>query len=335
MAKAKKLPSGSWRAQVYDYVDSNGKRYYRSFTADTKKEAEYLAAEFALNKKEAIHGNIKVNEAIEDYINAKENVLSPSTLLGYKRYKTYFNEIKDLKLSQLNNNIIQSWVGNLSAKHSPKTVHNAHGLLSAVLKNNNSFVPDTALPQKIKPLITVPRDEDVLLLINFFSEVDADMLRAVYLAAYGTLRRSEVCALEAGDIHGEIIHVHKAVVYDKNRNWVTKTTKTVSSDRFVRLPKFVIDSFPKEGKIVNLTPGILSDRFRKSFAKIGLKAFRFHDLRHYSASIMHAIGVPDQYIMERGGWSSDTVLKQIYRGTITNYQEQYTNLTNDYFSKLQ
>lgn len=50
---------------------------------------------------------------------------------------------------------------------------------------------------------------------------------------------------------------------------------------------------------------------------------------------MHAIGVPDQYIMERGGWSSDTVLKQIYRGTITNYQEQYTNLTNDYFSKLQ
>ena len=32
MAKAKKLPSGSWRAQVYDYTDSEGKRHYRSFT---------------------------------------------------------------------------------------------------------------------------------------------------------------------------------------------------------------------------------------------------------------------------------------------------------------
>lgn len=51
MAKAKKLPSGSWRCQVYDYTDFKGKRYYESFTAETKKEAEYLAAEFALNKK--------------------------------------------------------------------------------------------------------------------------------------------------------------------------------------------------------------------------------------------------------------------------------------------
>ena len=41
--------------------------------------------------------------------------------------------------------------------------------------------------------------------------------------------------------------------------------------------------------------------------------FRFHDFRHYSASIMHAIGIPDQYIMARGGWKTDTVLKAVYR----------------------
>ena len=51
MAKAKKLKSGNWRCLVYDYTDENGKRHYESFTAETKKEAEYLAAEFALNKK--------------------------------------------------------------------------------------------------------------------------------------------------------------------------------------------------------------------------------------------------------------------------------------------
>ena len=43
--KAKKLPSGSWRAQG-TYYDEAGKRHFRSFTADTKKEAEYRAAEF-------------------------------------------------------------------------------------------------------------------------------------------------------------------------------------------------------------------------------------------------------------------------------------------------
>ena len=51
MAAARKLPSGSWRCQVYDYTDADGKRHYRSFTANTRKEAEYQAAEYALNKK--------------------------------------------------------------------------------------------------------------------------------------------------------------------------------------------------------------------------------------------------------------------------------------------
>lgn len=45
--------------------------------------------------------------------------------------------------------------------------------------------------------------------------------------------------------------------------------------------------------------------------KLDIPHFRFHDLRYYSASIMHAIGVPDVYIMERGGWSSDKTLKKI------------------------
>lgn len=38
MAKVKKQPSGNWRVQVYDYTDAKGKRHYKSFTADTKKE---------------------------------------------------------------------------------------------------------------------------------------------------------------------------------------------------------------------------------------------------------------------------------------------------------
>lgn len=41
MAKAKKLPSGKWRTQVYDYTevlpDGKKKKHMRSFTADTKK----------------------------------------------------------------------------------------------------------------------------------------------------------------------------------------------------------------------------------------------------------------------------------------------------------
>lgn len=45
MATAKQLPSGSWRCQVYAGTAPDGKRQYRSFTAYTKKEAEYAALE--------------------------------------------------------------------------------------------------------------------------------------------------------------------------------------------------------------------------------------------------------------------------------------------------
>ena len=52
MAKAKKLPSGSWRVRVYSGKDLFGKDTYKSFTAATKKEAEYLAAEFQMTGKQ-------------------------------------------------------------------------------------------------------------------------------------------------------------------------------------------------------------------------------------------------------------------------------------------
>ncbi|PKB52272.1 hypothetical protein CRH03_25625 [Clostridium sp. HMb25] len=51
-----------------------------------------------------------------------------------------------------------------------------------------------------------------------------------------------------------------------------------------------------EGRIIKATPEQITSRFRRAVKFSGVTPFRFHDLRHYAASIMHAIGVPDQYI---------------------------------------
>lgn len=61
---------------------------------------------------------------------------------------------------------------------------------------------------------------------------------------------------------------------------------------------------------------------------------RFHDLRHYAASIMHAIGIPDQYILQRGGWSSDSVMKTVYRNTIDLETVRQNKKINDHFKRL-
>ena len=66
----------------------------------------------------------------------------------------------------------------------------------------------------------------------------------------------------------------------------------------------------------------------------GLPDMRFHDLRHYQASILHALGVPDAYIMQRGGWKTDSTLKRVYRHAMRDKQSEFDQIATDYFSTL-
>lgn len=86
IASARKLKSGSYRCLVYDYTDGTGKKHYKSFTALTKKEAEYLAAQYAVEKKEKpVLPDYTLKTAIDNYCNLKNNVLSPATIREYRR----------------------------------------------------------------------------------------------------------------------------------------------------------------------------------------------------------------------------------------------------------
>ena len=62
MAKPKKMPSGKWRVRVYDYTDSDNKKHYRSFTAPTRKEVQFLANEYLLNKDSDTYEDMTLKE---------------------------------------------------------------------------------------------------------------------------------------------------------------------------------------------------------------------------------------------------------------------------------
>ena len=88
MATAKRLPSGRWRCLVYVGKDENGKRKYKSCTADSKKEAIALAADVQLNNEMARNPvKFTLGQAIDRYIDNRSNILSPSTILGYRRMR--------------------------------------------------------------------------------------------------------------------------------------------------------------------------------------------------------------------------------------------------------
>ena len=121
MAKAKKLPSGSWRVNQYIGTDENGKKKFKSFTAATKKEAEYMAAEYVMYRKSATGTNMTVYAAIDEYIASKENILSPSTMQGYYVIRrTRLQSIGNIKLSALTQPIVQKAINTEAAKVSLK-----------------------------------------------------------------------------------------------------------------------------------------------------------------------------------------------------------------------
>ena len=110
MAKAKKLPSGKWRTQVYDYTevlpDGKKKKHMRSFTADTKKESEYLASQFAFTKKSTPTTAMTLIEGIDRYIETYLEVLSATTISGYKTIKdNAFKTVMNVPISKINSDI--------------------------------------------------------------------------------------------------------------------------------------------------------------------------------------------------------------------------------------
>ena len=127
----------------------------------------------------------------------------------------------------------------------------------------------------------------------------------------------------------------KSMVHDSEGKWHIKAPKTYGSYRTVILPQFVADLLAGSAdRLVDLNPGQITTYFDRLVVSCGLPHIRFHDLRHYSASIMHAIGIPDQYIMEAGGWSSDSVMKRIYRNTLDDQTRKMNEKRNDYFTRL-
>ena len=163
MATAKKLPSGSWRCQVFSHYEpvfdeqgrvvidpktkrSKKKRIYESFTSNDpacrgKIEAEILANEFYLNRKRKSRHTDRLTlfEAIEKYITVSNVSLSPKTIEEYwKIRKNCFQSIMDIELRNLTDDILQDAITVESQRPnrrctkntrtiSPKTVRNAYG----------------------------------------------------------------------------------------------------------------------------------------------------------------------------------------------------------------
>lgn len=341
METFKKLKSGNWNLVKYDYTDELGKRHYKSFTAPTKAEIRRMVAKWTDTRTKRPASVLVLSEAFSGYFELKRSVLSPSTLRGYEGIKKNYidpHNIGRLPVNKLNNQIIQAWVSWLAAQHSPKTTRNAYGLLSAVL---GVYAPDMrlaiTLPQKEKQPIRCPNESEIqAVLSEIRAAKDRNLEISVLLGAFVPARRSEIAALTYADIEGNVININKAMVHSANNEWITKTTKTTESTRSVEVPAFVVDLIGKgkpEERIVPVTPNYITDKFRDYVQASGVQPFRFHDLRHYGASILLTV-MSSRYVQDRGGWSSPYTMNRVYNNIIDLEKARQTKKALEMFNQF-
>lgn len=337
MAKAKKLPSGNWRVQVYSHTDAEGKRRYESFTAATKREAELLAAEFAVNRRLTPKNDITFEAAAKKYIEIKRNVLSPSTIHGYQNIAdNYFEKVNAVKLSCISDASWQSLINTIAVGRSPKTAQNIFGFVTAVYAQ---FLPgrkiSIRLPQKIKSEIIVPTDDEIKAILSA-AKPNLDLYIPICLAAFGSLRRSEICALNADrDITDNSVIIRGSRVISDKGKFITKnTTKNMTSRREASIPAFVISLIKSSGRITKYQPNSLSSEFRKLLEQNDIRHMRFHDLRHYWVSSAVAAGMPDLYIMRNGGWATMDTVRSVYAHIMRDKNIQHTATLNKHFEDV-
>lgn len=326
--KAEKLPSGSYRARVA----VNGIR--RAFTASTAKEAIRLANEWKYLQK-APTQDMTVEKAIEAYIDSIRDMRSPSTIAGYEKIKrNQFQSLMKIKLSKLTQAAVNIAVNEERKKGlSAKTISNAHGLLSAVL---HVYYPDlilnTRLPQqKKKHKILASSPSEIYAAIRG-SDIELPVLLAMCLS----LSMSEIRGLKKTDIENGILHVQRSKVYVNRKQILKEEMKEENRDRYLVVPNFIkplIDEVKTE-YLTELSGQAIYKRFVVLIEKAGLPHMTFHDLRHVNASVMHLLGVPDKYAMERGGWKTDHTMKSVYQNTFSEERQKFDAIIDSFFENV-
>lgn len=317
--KIEKMASGKYRIrQQY-----KGKRYCITLDHKPKQDEARALMDEVIGKRHVT--DMTFLEASQNYIASRENILSPSTIAGYesilRRIPEYFTREK---IADINQQMIQTYVNESSVTHSPKTVHNEHGFISAVL---TYFYPEmritTRLPQNRPNEPHIPSDDDIKKVLDCLPEKYHIPFK---LSVYG-LRRSEICALTMDDIHGNQVKITKAIVQDKHNNWIVKDIpKTSDSYRTVFVDSKLADEINEKG-LPELNPSQLSNGINHAVKKSKVPHFSLHKMRHYFASYASAMQIPEADILKMGGWRTDHVMKSHYRHSLKHKEsaEKYAD----------
>ena len=245
---------------------------------------------------------------------------------------------------------------------SNKTIAHHHRLISAILNTAVMWQVVLSNPaQRVKPP-KVPRTE-----ARFLDEKEAARLLEclkdepfkyrvmIRLFLYSGIRRGELCGLEWNDVDFEkrILSIRRSSQYLQDRGVFTKDTKTLSSDRAIKLPDSVFDmlkeyrAWQNEERLKlgdrwhesdrifttwdgdSIHPDTCSGWFRAFVTRHDLPPVSIHSLRHTNITLMIMAGVPLRIVSRRAGHSNTTTTSTIYSHAIQSMDEAASEAIED------
>ena len=331
MATIEKISAHNYRiTKMY-----KGKRYHMSLTRKpSKAEAERLIWQLIEATPEVGHYQ-SFETAANTYMESKSNILSPSSLRGYKSMlRNIPDDFKHKPISMIGQLDIQNLINDYAGTHSAKSTRNLNGFIGSVIR---SIAPSSnfriTLPQKDHRDFYVPEDDDIDAILNYCAGTKYEI--ALWLATYG-LRRGEICAFTSSDIDKDnIITVNKALVEDDDGNWHIKVTKTTDSTRKLQVSDYVADLIRAcDGKIFDGYPNSIIRYLNRAQDALGIDRFSLHTMRHYFASSAREI-LPDGYVEKLGGWKPGSkIMKSVYDYQKEKQTKEAYRKLNEKLSKL-
>ena len=332
--KARQLSSGKWFIQMRLGGQSI------SVTEDTEAlcttKARAIKAGFLDDKKAS--KAVTLSEAIDQYIAARDAVLSPSTIRGYRAIqKGRFVEQMPRPLDASRN--WQSIVNAEARRCSAKTLKNSWGFICSIFREHGLDAPKVTLPQMVKNELPWLDYDQILVFLDAMRGKKHEI--AALLALHG-LRRSEIYGLtpQKIDFENEIIILQGSVVFDADNHVVKKeTNKNASSRRDVPfmiplLKPLLLDAvsgIAPDELIFRGNPNCAYTMVNRVCAKAGLPKVGLHGLRRSFASLGHHLGIPELEIMAIGGWSDyQTMHKHYMRLADADRVNAGNNLANFY-----
>lgn len=233
------------------------------------------------------------------------------------------------------------------SKLSPKTVHCYHGFLStifayavktgeiAVNPCANCTLPKVSVTER--KILTIEQAQQLLQLLDEHAPLKYRCF--FYIAIYGGFRRGEILGLRWSDIDfdNNLIHINRAVHWEKQRGFYYTDPKTAKSRRTVRLPDRVMfllkqqhneqisaafkygDYWNNKGDLVftadngsQMGMGTPYTFLKKFCEEYGLPRVSVHSMRHLNATLLINSGANPKTVQALLGHSTPVTTMSIY-----------------------